>query len=99
MAILPIEHIEQSPDICGGKPHIAGRRITINNIVVLHSIQDWSVDEIAEELELTPGQIYAALSYYHDHKEEIDRAIREADEEADRVGKSVEDLRRKIENR
>jgi uncharacterized protein DUF433 len=38
-----------------------------------------SVDEIATDYDLTLGQIYAALSYYHDHREAIDAAIR-ADE-------------------
>jgi uncharacterized protein (DUF433 family) len=97
MATLPIDHIEVSPEICGGKPHIAGRRITVQNIVVLHVLHHWPVEDIAAELELTPGQIHAALSYYYDHKNEIDRSIDEADALAAKVGTSIEELRGKIE--
>jgi uncharacterized protein (DUF433 family) len=96
MAIIPIEHIAMTPDICGGKPHIAGRRITVHNIAVLHVRNGWSVEQIANELELTPAQIHAALSYYHDHKDEIDRSIREADNLARDIGTSVEQLRKRM---
>ncbi len=99
MAILPIHHIEIQPDICGGKPHVAGRRITVQNIAVLHGIHHWSVDEIADELELTPGQIYAALSYYYDHKDEIDQSIQGADTLAVKMGTSLEQLREKIQQK
>ena len=97
--ILPIEHIEMSAEICGGKPHVAGRRITVQNVVVLHVLHHWPVEEIAAELEITPGQIYAALSYYYDHKNEVDQSIRNADEKAVKVGTSVEELRAKIQRK
>ena len=35
-----------------------------------------SVDEIATEYDLTLSEVYAALAYYHDHREEIDESIR-----------------------
>lgn len=98
MATLPIDHIEMSTGICGGKPHVAGRRITVQNIVVLHVLHQWPVEEIAAELELTPGQIYAALSYYYDHKNEIDQSIREADALAAKMGVSIDKLRAKTQN-
>jgi uncharacterized protein (DUF433 family) len=94
MAIIPIEYIAMTPDICGGKPHIAGKRITVQNIAVLHVRNGWSVEQITDELELTPAQIYAALSYYHDHKDEIDQSIREADALARKIGTPIEALRK-----
>jgi len=37
------------------------------------------VDEILAALpHLTPSQVYDALSYYHDHRDEIDQLIEEA---------------------
>jgi uncharacterized protein (DUF433 family) len=46
-----------------------------------------SADEIASNLRhLTLAQVYAALSFYHDHRTEIDREIREADEQFRRLG-------------
>jgi hypothetical protein len=34
-----------------------------------------SADEIATEYDLTLADVYAALAYYFDHREEIDRQI------------------------
>lgn len=69
-------HITTTPDIAGGKPRIAGHRITIQNVAIWHERMGMSVDEIATEYGLTLAQVYAALSYYHDHREEIEASIR-----------------------
>ena len=39
-----------------------------------------SADEIAAEYDLTLADVYAALAYYFDHREEIDRDIKEDEE-------------------
>ncbi len=72
-------HIEITPGIASGKPRIANRRITVQNIVIWHEWMGLSADEIASEYGLTLADVYAALAYYHDHRAEIDAAIR-ADE-------------------
>jgi len=69
-------HIEITPDIAGGKPRIAGHRITVQNIVIWHERMGLSADEIAAEYDLTLSEIYAALAYYYDHRVEIDASIR-----------------------
>ncbi len=79
MAEVMIGHIEISPDVCGGKPHIAGHRITVQDIAVWHERLGRDPDEIATEYGLSLGEVYAALAYYHDHRDEIDASIR-ADE-------------------
>lgn len=71
------QHIEMTPGIVGGKPRIAGRRITVANIAIWHEQMGMSVDEIAAEYDLSLADVYAALAYYFDHQDEIDRAIRE----------------------
>jgi uncharacterized protein (DUF433 family) len=68
-------HIEITPDVAGGKPRIAGHRITVQNIVIWHEHLGKSVDEISAEYNLPLAAIYAALAYYFDHREEIDRSI------------------------
>jgi uncharacterized protein (DUF433 family) len=70
-------HIAITPDIAGGKPHVVGHRITVQNIVIWHERMGLSADEIATEYNLTLADVYAALAYYYDHQAEIDRAIRE----------------------
>lgn len=69
------KYIDISPGIVGGKPHIAGRRITVQNIVIWHEQMGQSVDEISAEYDLPLAAIYAALAYYFDHREKIDQAI------------------------
>ena len=74
------EHIVSTPDTCGGKPRIAGSRIRLKDIVIWHIHQALSPDEIiAKWPHLTHAAVHAALAYYYDCKDEIDREI-EADE-------------------
>jgi uncharacterized protein (DUF433 family) len=72
-------HIEISPGVAGGKPRITGHRITAQDIALWHERLDLSADEIATEYGLSLAEVYAALGYYHDRREEIDRAIRSAE--------------------
>jgi uncharacterized protein (DUF433 family) len=72
-------HIEQTPGVVGGKPRIAGRRIAVEDVAIWHERLGWSADEIASEYELTLADVYAALAYYYDHREEMDAAIREGE--------------------
>lgn len=68
-------HISIDAGISGGKPHISGRRITVQNIVVWHQMLGKSADEIAIDYDLSLSDVYAALAYYFDHRAEIDEAI------------------------
>jgi uncharacterized protein (DUF433 family) len=74
------QHIEQTPGVCGGKPRIAGHRITVQNVVIWHERLGRSADSIADEYGLSLSQVYAALAYYYDNRTEVDESIR-ADEE------------------
>src|SRR5947209_18896091 len=71
------QHIEATPGIAGGKPRIAGHRISVQNIAIWHERLGMNVDEIATEHNLTLGDVHAALAYYFDHREEIDQSIAE----------------------
>ncbi len=78
-------HIDTTQGTCGGKPRIAGTRIRVQD-VVLWTEQGRSPDEIVTDYpQLTHADIYAALAYYHDNRELIDRQIREADELVDQM--------------
>jgi len=78
--ITPTSHIEITPGTCGGKPRIAGHRIRVQDIVIWTE-QGRSVDEIVADFpQLSLGDVYAALTYYHDHREQIDQDIREDEE-------------------
>ena len=70
-------HIDITPGIAGGKPRIAGHRITVQNVVIWHERLGQSADEIATEYQLSLADVHAALAYYFDHREEIDASIRD----------------------
>ena len=66
--------IESQPGVCGGKPCIAGTRIRVQDVFVWHELQGQSADEIVSRFpQLTMADVYAALSYYWDHRDEIQR--------------------------
>jgi uncharacterized protein (DUF433 family) len=69
------EHIEVTPAVSGGRPRIAGRRITVQDIVSWHERLGRSPVEIAEDYDVTLPDVHAALAYYFDHREERDRSI------------------------
>ncbi len=71
-------HIEISPGVRGGRPRIAGTRITVADIVIMHLRLGQSLEEIAGKYDLELASVYAAMSYYYDHRPEIDADI-EAD--------------------
>lgn len=71
--------IEITPGVAGGKPRIAGHRITVQNIAVWHEWMGRTADEIATECDLTLADVHAALAYYFAHQEEIDQSIRESE--------------------
>jgi uncharacterized protein (DUF433 family) len=83
-------HIEVTPGVAGGKPRIAGHRITVQSIVIWHERMGKSADEIHTEHDLTLADVYAALAYYFDHRDEIDQSLEvgEAFVEELRKGKS-----------
>ena len=77
-------HITKDPEVCGGKACIDGTRIRVMDIVALQT-QGYTVAEMLEHFEsrpLTPAEVYSALAYYHDHKEEIETSFA-AEEEAE----------------
>lgn len=71
-------YITSHPGIAGGRPIIAGTRITVNCIAGYYQL-GMSIDEILDGLQhLTPSQVHSALAYYFDHQDEIDADMEEA---------------------
>jgi uncharacterized protein (DUF433 family) len=75
MATTLDQHIVSTPDIRGGRPRIAGRRISVDDIVIMHLRLGESIEQIAGDYDLSLADIHAALAYYYDHREAIDRQI------------------------
>jgi len=81
MSILQVstEHIAIDPDYCCGKPRIAGTRMPVATIAQMYLEMGVSLEAIASEYNLSQAAVYAAMAYYYDHREEIDRHTAESE--------------------
>ena len=68
--------IEVTPGVYGGRPCLAGTRMPIMQIGVLHS-EGVSASEIARRWELDIVKVYAGIAYYLANKEAIDAEVEE----------------------
>src|SRR5262245_57949755 len=76
--ILETPRIVRTAGTCGGKPRIDGHRIKVEHIAVCHERMGKTADEIvSSHPTITLAQVYAALAYYYEHKDEIDADIEE----------------------
>ena len=77
--------ISRQPNIHGGCPIIAGTGVTVRRIAIWYK-QSLSAEEIADRIgHLTLTQVYAALTYYHANREEIDADIAAEEAEGSRI--------------
>jgi len=75
-------YITRRKGYCGGKPIIAGTKFPVHSLVIYILRQGMTPEELIEEFSyLNLAQVYDALSFYYDHKEEIDKEIRQDTEE------------------
>jgi uncharacterized protein (DUF433 family) len=77
--------ITRSPDIRGGRPIIAGTGVTVRRIVVWYKL-GLTPEEIPDRIgHLTLAQVYAALTYYHANRDEIEADLAQEEAEAERL--------------
>src|SRR5437016_4773962 len=77
------EHLDCSDP---AHPLIAGKKFKIIHLIREHVAYGWSAEELAlNHPQLTLGEIYAALAYYADHREELDREIAATEKDAERM--------------
>ena len=68
-------HIVKLEGVCGGEATIENTRIAVWHIVGYYYKVGMSVEEILADWDyLTPSQVFSALAYYHDNKDEVDQA-------------------------
>ncbi|HEY3876923.1 MAG TPA: DUF433 domain-containing protein [Candidatus Kapabacteria bacterium] len=74
-AIGSYPHITSNPQILSGVPIIEGTRTPVRSIAGYFNL-GMNPEEILFGLpHLTPAQVFAALAFYFDHKQEIDADI------------------------
>jgi uncharacterized protein (DUF433 family) len=76
----PTAHIEITPGTCGGKPRIAGTRIRVQDVLLLTEQGLTPYDLVERYPHLTLADVHAALAFYFDNADAINRQIAEDDE-------------------
>jgi uncharacterized protein (DUF433 family) len=72
-----LSHIELRTGPRGETPFIAGHRVRVQD-VVLWSEEGLTPDEIVVRVpSISLADVHAALAYYFDHRDDIDRQIRD----------------------
>ncbi len=77
-------HIEKQD----GQPARLSRvpRVRVAQLVMDYLAHGWSVDEMCRQHPyLSPAEGHAAMAYYYDHQDEIDREIRDEVQELERT--------------
>jgi uncharacterized protein (DUF433 family) len=75
-------YLTSRKDYCGGHPVIKGTKFPVRSVVNYILRQGLSPEELVKEFpHLTLAQVYDALSYYYDHKDDIERELQENTEE------------------
>jgi len=65
--------IVHTPGICGSRPRIADTGVSVGRIAAWYKKMGLNAEEIVERMgNLTLAQVYAALTYYHANREEIE---------------------------
>jgi len=68
-------HIAIKKGVCGGYPVIKGTRISVANIAGFY-LMGFGPEEIQRELpHLTLAQVYDAIAYFLDHREDINQQL------------------------
>jgi uncharacterized protein (DUF433 family) len=74
--IQSINLIGINESVRNGRPYIIGTTITVADVAIVKIYHGQDADGIAEWFDLTLPQVYAALAYYYEHREEMDGQIR-----------------------
>jgi uncharacterized protein (DUF433 family) len=81
MSTAETKYIESTAGVCGGRPRVAGTRVRVQDIYVWHEVAGRSAEEIvASYPQLSLGDVYAALTYFWDHRAEMEAQLK-ADED------------------
>lgn len=71
-------HVSEEEGVQGGEPIVEGTRFPVRSVVVYVLREGMLPEELVKEFpQLSLAAVYEALSYYYDHREEMDRLIDE----------------------
>lgn len=90
-----INHIE----VRDGKSYIQGRNIKAEMVARLHIMEKATVEEVAEQYDLSPAEVYSAIAFYYDNQTVLDAEYEKSLELAREIGTSFTEFKEKIESR
>ncbi len=69
-------HIAVNAEVCGGSPVIAGTRFPVRSVVFYVVRLGYTPEELLARFpHLTLAQVYDALAYYYDNRQEVDEDL------------------------
>jgi len=74
--------IVRTEDVLGGDPRIEGTRISVRHVYELVGQGDHQPVDIADQLDISLGEVYSALAYYHEQPD-VMREVRRSHEAAE----------------
>jgi uncharacterized protein (DUF433 family) len=74
--VQSINLIATDPRVRGGRPYLFGTSVTVADVAIVKIYHGQDAGELAAWFGLSLPQVYAALAYYYDHKDEMDEQIR-----------------------
>ena len=77
VTVHSIDTIVSDSAVRDGQPIISGTQLRVIDVIASHVYRGHSPEELAVNFRLSLGQVYAALAYYYQHKEEIDALIQQ----------------------
>ena len=76
-------HLDSSKS---GRLVIAGKNFKVIHLIREHVAYGWSAEELAlNHPQLTLGEVYSALAYYADHREQMDGELAASEAEAEKM--------------
>lgn len=73
--------ITRDDEILGGEPRIDGTRVAVRHVAARVIDHGSSPAHVADQFDISLSSVYAALSYYYDHLDEM-REFEQANEAA-----------------
>ena len=74
---LVAPHVVLRESGTGVQPYVDGKGIKVKYVADDHERFGLTVDQIADNFDLTLAEVHAALAYYFDHRDEIDARLRD----------------------
>jgi uncharacterized protein (DUF433 family) len=82
------KHVLLWPD---GTPTVSGTRLKVKHVAAAHRYRGLGPQELVESYPShTLGEMYSALAFYYDHKDEMDRQMEEDEHEEERLWAGIQ---------